>query len=96
MRRTKIVATVGPASREPRVLQRLIEAGVDVVRLNFSHGEHPDHLAVIQAVREIAESRRTSVAILQDLSGPKIRTGRLKGGGPVELVPGARIVITTD
>jgi pyruvate kinase len=78
------------------VLQRLIEAGVDVVRLNFSHGEHQDHLAVIQAVREIAESRRTSVAILQDLSGPKIRTGRLKGGGPVELVSGARIVITTD
>lgn len=96
MRRTKIVATVGPASSDPRVLRRLIEAGVDVVRLNFSHGEHQDHLAVIQAVREIAESRRKSVAILQDLSGPKIRTGRLKGGGPVELVPGARIVITTD
>jgi pyruvate kinase len=96
MRRTKIVATIGPASSDPRVLRRLIEAGVDVVRLNFSHGEHQDHLAVIQAVREIAESRRAPVAILQDLSGPKIRTGRLKGGGPVELVPGARIVITTD
>jgi pyruvate kinase len=67
-----------------------------VVRLNFSHGEHQDHLAVIQAVREIAESRRRSIAILQDLSGPKIRTGKLKGGGPVELVTGSRIVITTD
>jgi pyruvate kinase len=96
MRRTKIVATIGPASREPRVLQRLIEAGVDVVRLNFSHGEHQDHLAVLQAVREIAEGRRKSVAVLQDLSGPKIRTGRLKGGGPVELLTGARVVITTD
>jgi pyruvate kinase len=96
MRRTKIVATIGPASRDPRVLQRLIEAGVDVVRLNFSHGEHQDHLAVLQAVREIAESRRKSVAILQDLSGPKIRTGKLKGGGPVELVDGSRVVITTD
>jgi pyruvate kinase len=96
MRRTKIVATIGPASREPRQLQRLIEAGVDVVRLNFSHGEHQDHLAVIQAVREIAASRRCAIAILQDLSGPKIRTGKLKGGGPVELVPGRRIAITID
>jgi pyruvate kinase len=96
MRRTKIVATIGPASRDPRVLSRLIEAGVNVVRLNFSHGEHQDHLAVLQTVREIAESRRAAVAVLQDLSGPKIRTGRLKNGGPVELVPGARVVITTD
>jgi pyruvate kinase len=96
MRRTKIVATIGPASRDPLVLRRLIEAGVDVVRLNFSHGEHQEHLAVLQAVREIAESRRKSVAILQDLSGPKIRTGKLKDGGPVELVDGSRVVITTD
>ena len=96
MRRTKIVATIGPASREPRTLLRLIEAGVDVVRLNFSHGEHQDHLAVLQAVREIAQSRHKSIAILQDLSGPKIRTGKLKGGGTVELVAGARITITTD
>ncbi len=96
MRRTKIVATIGPSSRDPRVLRRLVEAGVDVVRLNFSHGEHQDHLTVLQAVREIAASRRAPIAILQDLSGPKMRTGKLKHGGPVDLVSGARIAITTD
>jgi pyruvate kinase len=96
MRRTKIVATIGPASREPLVLQRLIDAGTDVIRLNFSHGDHAEHLAVIQAVREIAQQKHRSVAILQDLCGPKIRTGRLAGGLPVELVTGSRVVITTD
>jgi pyruvate kinase len=96
MRRTKIVATIGPASRNPAVLERLIVAGVDVVRLNFSHGEPADHLAVLKAVREISARYGRAVAVLQDLSGPKIRTGRLVGGGPVELKEGARLRITTD
>ena len=96
MRRTKIVATIGPASREPAVLERLARAGVDVVRLNFSHGDHPLHLEVIRRVREISSTVGRPIAILQDLSGPKIRTGRLTGGGPVELKRGRRIVITTD
>jgi pyruvate kinase len=96
MRRTKIVATIGPASREPAVLERLLRAGVDVVRLNFSHGEHEQHLAVMIAAREIASRLDRAVALLQDLSGPKIRTGKLRGGGPVELSDGERIVITTD
>jgi len=96
MRRAKIVATIGPASRERGVLERLILAGVDVVRLNFSHGAHDEHLAVIRDVRDIAQSRDLPLAILQDLSGPKIRTGRIRGGGSIELREGSTIVITTD
>ncbi len=96
MCRTKIVATIGPASRSPENLERLITTGVDVVRLNFSHGEHEDHLAVIRSTREISARLDRSVAILQDLCGPKIRTGKLQGGAPIELVKGERITITTD
>ncbi|HSB61319.1 MAG TPA: pyruvate kinase, partial [Vicinamibacteria bacterium] len=96
MRRTKIVATIGPASRDPGVLERLIQAGVDVARLNFSHGSHEDHLAVMRAAREIAARLDRPVALLQDLSGPKIRTGRMKGNEPAELKDGARVRITTD
>jgi pyruvate kinase len=96
MRRTKIVATIGPASRDPKVLAALLDAGVDVVRLNFSHGDHEEHRAVLEAVRGLATERDRPIAVLQDLSGPKIRTGRLAGGGPIELVEGERLVITTD
>jgi pyruvate kinase len=96
MRRTKIVATIGPSSHEKGTLERLVEAGVDVVRLNFSHGEHAQHLEVIESAREIAARRGRPVALLQDLSGPKIRTGKIKGGAAVELKDGARIRITTD
>jgi pyruvate kinase len=96
MRRTKIVATIGPASRDRKVLESLAQAGVDVVRLNFSHGEHHEHLAVIQSVREIADHLGRPIAVLQDLSGPKIRTGRLRDDKPVELRKGERVTITTD
>jgi len=96
VRRTKIVATIGPASRDRKVLAHLAQAGVDVVRLNFSHGEHSEHLAVMESVREIAARLGRPIALLQDLSGPKIRTGRLAGDGPVDLRPGARVTITTD
>jgi pyruvate kinase len=95
MRRTKIVATVGPASRDPMVLARMIEAGANVVRLNFSHGDHAGHLAVMRTVREIAERTSRPLALLQDLSGPKIRTGRVRGEG-VELKDGDKLAITTD
>src|SRR5512134_3346012 len=94
MRRTKIVATVGPASRSPENLERLVLAGVNVFRLNFSHGTHEEHLAVISHVREIAARLHRPIALLQDLSGPKIRTGKVADG--VLLVKGARIAITTD
>ncbi len=95
MRRTKIVATVGPASRSPQTLERLIQAGVNVFRLNFSHGTHEEHLQVIRSTREIAARLHRPIALLQDLSGPKIRIGQLKDD-LVELVKGARIAITTD
>jgi pyruvate kinase len=95
MRRTKIVATIGPASRDRAVLERLIAAGANVVRLNFSHGAHEEHLDVMKAVREISASLGRPIALLQDLSGPKIRTGNVRGGA-VELKDGARLVITTD
>jgi pyruvate kinase len=95
MRRTKIVATVGPASRSPEMLEKLILAGVNVFRLNFSHGRHEEHLEVVQRVRAIAARLEAPVALLQDLSGPKMRTGKIRGD-VVELVNGARIAITTD
>jgi pyruvate kinase len=94
MHRSKIVATIGPASRDPRVLEQLLRAGVDVVRLNFSHGEPAEHLAVAQAAREIAQTTGCPLAVLQDLSGPKIRTGRV--AQPVELRAGETVVVTTD
>ena len=94
MRRSKIVATVGPASRDPAVLERLLRAGVDVVRLNFSHGEHHEHLRVAQAARALARVSDRPLAVLQDLSGPKIRTGRV--AQPIALREGEGVVITTD
>lgn len=96
MPRTKIVATIGPSTQEPAVLEELIKAGASVVRLNFSHGDHEGHLQVIQSVREIATRLDLPIAILQDLSGPKIRIGKLKGNTPVELRDGAHVTITTD
>ena len=76
MRRTKIVCTIGPASRSPESLEQLIRAGMDVARLNFSHGTQAEHLEVITAVRRIAGNLGRSVAILQDLAGLKIRIAR--------------------
>ncbi len=96
MRRTKIVTTIGPASREPRTLERLIDAGADVIRLNFSHGDHAQHLEVMRSAREIAQRRGRAIALLQDLSGPKIRTGRARDPEGIELRDGARLKITTD
>ncbi|MCX6023859.1 MAG: pyruvate kinase [Chloroflexi bacterium] len=95
LRRAKIVATLGPATRPEAVLRRLLAAGVDVARLNFSHGTQDEHAAAIADVRRIAAELGRQVAVLQDLQGPKIRTGPLAGGGPVELEAGGRLVITT-
>ena len=88
MRHTKIIATIGPASRSPTVIAALIDAGVDVFRLNFSHGSHEEHGAVLGTIRRLARERERQVAILQDLSGPKIRTGKLEGGTPLQLTTG--------
>ena len=94
MIRTKIVATIGPASREPAVLEALIEAGLSVARLNFSHGTHGEHAEVVADVRRISEKLDRPVAVLQDLSGPKIRTGPM-AAADVELVPGEAFVLTS-
>ncbi|BCX82552.1 pyruvate kinase [Methylomarinovum caldicuralii] len=94
-RRTKIVATLGPASDSPEVLERLIDAGVDVFRLNFSHGTADDHRRRARLVREISESNRHYVGILADLQGPKIRIGRFKDG-KVFLEEGARFALDAD
>ena len=88
MRRTKIVATIGPASREPEVLVRMVEAGMDVARLNFSHGSAEEHAEVIERVRDAANRAGRQVAVLQDLPGPKLRIGKLLGD-VAELGPGA-------
>ena len=87
MRRTKIVATIGPASREPEVLARLVEAGMDVARLNYSHGNLDEHAETAERVRAAASRAGRPVAILQDLPGPKLRIGALRDG-IVELAPG--------
>lgn len=93
MRHTKIIATVGPASAASGVLDALIAAGVDVMRLNFSHGTQADHAAAFDRIRAAAGRADKHVAILQDLSGPKIRTGRLEGGKPIPLKTGEPLVI---
>ncbi|WP_395801957.1 pyruvate kinase [Daejeonella sp.] len=92
--RTKIVATLGPASSSKEVLLNMIKAGVDVCRLNFSHGSQEDHQKVIDVIREINEKYKTNVGILADLQGPKIRIGLVKEGG-VNLASGHKIEITT-
>src|SRR3954447_8135999 len=83
MRRTKIVATIGPASRDPEVLVQMIEAGMDVARLNFSHGTHDEHAETAQRVRDAANRAGRPVAILQDLPGPKLRIGPVRDGSVV-------------
>jgi pyruvate kinase len=96
MRRAKIISTIGPASRSPERLRALIDAGTDVVRLNMSHGTYDEHAAVIATVRRLSDERRKPVAILLDLAGPKLRTGQLRDGRPVELMTGSQIILTSE
>ena len=91
-RSTKIVATLGPASSSPEVLERMIRAGVDVVRLNFSHGTADDHRARAALVREVAKLAGREVAIMADLQGPKIRVGKFEGGKTI-LEPGQKFIL---
>ena len=93
MRRTKIVATLGPASQSREVIDALIVAGVDVFRLNFSHGSHASHAELYTRVRDAAARSGRIVAVMQDLSGPKIRTGALEGDTPLLLTDGAELRI---
>jgi len=95
MRKTKILATLGPVSDEPEMIEKLIHAGVDGFRLNFSHGSHDYFRPLVDSIRSISHRLGKPIAILQDLQGPKIRTGKLVGGKEVHLIPGTRFVITT-
>jgi pyruvate kinase len=94
MRRTKIVATIGPATESKQVLRQLIEAGATTFRLNFSHGDHEDHAERITAIRQVAEELGVHIGILQDLQGPKIRLGRFEAG-PISLATGDAFTLTS-
>ena len=94
MSKTKLVCTIGPASRSTDVLERLIAAGMNVARLNFSHGTHAEHGEVMAIIRHVANKRGKPVAILQDLSGPKIRIGQI-GAGSVQIQSGSTLTLTT-
>jgi pyruvate kinase len=95
MRRAKIVCTLGPSSLDQDMLESLVAAGMDVARLNFSHGSHEQHAEAVKKIRAASLKVRKAVGILQDLQGPKIRTGRFVTGS-TELRPGAEFFITTD
>jgi len=94
MRRTKIVATIGPATESKEVLRQLIEAGATTFRLNFSHGDHEDHAERITTIREVAQEMGLHIGILQDLQGPKIRLGRFEAG-PISLATGDAFTLTS-
>jgi len=94
-RRAKIICTVGPASDHPEVMAKLLAAGMDVARLNFSHGTPAEHARRLGRLRRLAREHGKPLAILQDLQGPKIRTGRLEGGKPVELRARSSVILTT-
>ncbi|MDH7600603.1 MAG: pyruvate kinase [Armatimonadota bacterium] len=92
-RRTKIVCTIGPATESPEMIEKLVRAGMDVARLNFSHGTHAEHAEKIRLIRQISAKLRRNVGILQDLPGPKIRIGTIENP-PVRLQPGQQYVFT--
>ena len=94
VRRAKIICTVGPACNSEPILRDLMRLGMDVARLNFSHGTHEEHAQNIERLRRVAEQENRTICILQDLQGPKIRTGRLKDGVPVTLKAGSHVTIT--
>ncbi|MEB3332622.1 MAG: pyruvate kinase, partial [Synechococcaceae cyanobacterium] len=94
MRRTKIVATIGPATESPQMLRRLIEAGATTFRLNFSPGDHADHALRIATIRQVAHELNVHIGILQDLQGPKIRLGRFEEG-PIKLAVDDRFSLTS-
>ncbi len=95
MRKTKIVCTIGPASESPEIIRALLRAGMDVARLNFSHGSYDEHLARITNLRAAARELGTNLALLLDIQGPKIRIGRLQKE-PIELIPGQEYTLTVE
>lgn len=95
-RRTKIICTLGPAVDDEEVLRDLLDAGMNVARLNFSHGSHQQHAARIAAVRKLCTEKGAPCAIMLDTKGPEIRTGRLAGGAPLSLTSGQKLILTSD
>ena len=95
VRRAKIVCTLGPASHSPAMIDHLMRAGMDVARLNFSHGTHEEHARTITLIRAASGRLQKPIGILADLQGPKIRTGTIEGGHPITLRAGSRFIITT-
>ena len=93
-RRAKIICTIGPACHSEAAMRDLMRLGMDVGRLNFSHGSHEDHARNIERLRSAAEKENRTICILQDLQGPKIRTGRLARHEPIVLKSGSTVVIT--
>src|SRR5215467_16250420 len=93
--KTKIVATIGPASEAPEMLERLVQAGLNVARLNFSHGDLSGHAGRIRRIRSAAKAAGRPVAIMADLPGPKMRIGKIEPE-PVQLHAGENFVLTTD
>ncbi len=93
-RRAKIVCTLGPSSNTETVLRDLMRAGMDVARFNFSHGTHEEHARLIERVRRVADKEGRTICILQDLQGPKIRTGRMRHRIPIALKAGSKVTIT--
>ena len=95
MRSTKIVATIGPASREPEVLERMVRAGMDVARLNFAHGTAEEHAETVRRVRAAAQAAGREVGVLQDIPGPKLRLGPV-AGELAQLETGSRVILTPE
>ena len=94
-RRAKIVCTMGPSTQTEERIEALSEAGMNVARLNFSHGSHVDHGRMLEMIRSVSARMRQPIAVLQDLQGPKIRVGKFENGG-VPLVPGAPFRLVTE
>src|SRR3989344_1959900 len=93
--RTKIICTIGPAVETYEKIVQLIEAGMNVARLNFSHGTHSDHLQIIQYLKKAREEKKVPLAIMLDTKGPEIRLGKI-GGDSIEVTPGQRIILTKE
>src|SRR3954452_16553583 len=95
VRATKIVATIGPASRSPEMLERMIAAGMDMARLNFAHGSTEEHAETVELIRAASENVGREIGILQDIPGPKLRLGPVDNG-VAELPVGGRLVLTPE
>ena len=90
--RTKIVATIGPASNSPEMLKQMVQAGMNVARLNFSHGSYEDHARMVSLLRSVSQELDTPITLLQDLQGPKIRVGQLPEG-QITITVGAKLTL---